>query len=141
MFGFGGQEPVTACSLVEFNSYAATSISRIACPPNASALDLPPEPPRITIPEGTDTILEEALPARPAATHVRRQVADRMPAPPKDGVTGLQDLRPAVEVVVADGDVGVSLWEPSSSACLLGARLNGDVLVWRPSRMQMEQVN
>jgi hypothetical protein len=110
-------------------------------PPDTSALDLPPEPPQISIPDGMDAILEEALdalPARPTPAQVRRRVTGRMPAPPTHGVTGRQDLPPAAEVAVVDGDVGVAVWQPSGWSCLLGARLDGDVLVWRPSSVQME---
>jgi hypothetical protein len=141
MFGLGGRDPVTACYMVEFNYYAATSTSRIACPADTSALQLPPRPPQPTIPDGADVVVEEVLeglPARPADVQVRRQISRRMPAPHMDRVTGLRGLPPDVEVAVVDGDVGVALWEPSGRNCVLGSRLDDDVFVWRPSRVQME---
>ena len=41
--------------------------------------------------------------------------------------------------MATDGaDLGVALSEPDDRSCLLGARTGGKVLVWRPSRVQLQ---
>jgi hypothetical protein len=141
MFGWQKTKPVTACYTVEFNYYEATSISRVRCPAKATALKFPPPPPRVTIPEGMDVIVEDvlaALPSHPVADDVRCKIAGRMPALPTNDDTGLPDLPPTVEVAVVGGDVGIALWEPDSRRCLLGVRRDSEVNAWSPSRILME---
>jgi hypothetical protein len=46
---------------------------------------------------------------------------------------------PEPEIAIPDGaDAGVALWERDGRGCLLGARVGGQVLVRRPSRVQLQ---
>lgn len=142
--GFVTVEPVTACYEVEFSFYGVTGTpNRIGCPPGAEPIELPPAPasPTVVIPEQADAILEEllaGLPATPTPAELEALVTSSMPAPAVNPQTGLVDLPPsAVEAAVDAGDVGVALWDADSRSCLLGARVDGQVAVWRPSRTQM----
>jgi hypothetical protein len=51
---------------------------------------------------------------------------------------GLRVLPPTVETAVRGPDVGVSLWEGPGESCLLGARVAGRIVVWRPSAVQLQ---
>ena len=74
-------EPVTACYLVEFNFYGATSTDRIRCPANAAELEIPPPPPQARIPDGTDEILAGRPPDQVSARDARTEAASTIPAP------------------------------------------------------------
>ncbi len=58
---------------------------------------------------------------------------------PRDAAPITPPPEPGPETAIPDGaDIGVALWEPDTRDCLLGARIGGKVLVWRPSRVQLQ---
>ncbi|MGI8808443.1 MAG: hypothetical protein ACR2KK_11465 [Acidimicrobiales bacterium] len=141
---FSSIGPITACYQARFNHYGVIgSPRRVTCPTGAKAIvpaPLAPQP-KVVIPAGFDTTLAEllaALPAAPSAEGVKVSVTGGLPAPGVDPSTGLRDMAPTVETAVSGADVGVSLREPPTRGCLLGARIGGEVTVWRLSRVQRE---
>jgi len=139
-----GREPITACYEAKFSYYGVIgNPHRVDCTVGATAIvpvPLPPQP-HVVIPEGFDSTLADllaALPASPSAGDVTASVIGGLPAPGFDPTTGLRDLPPTVDAAVTGTDVGVSLWDPDDRICLLGARLDGQVTVWRPSGVQMQ---
>lgn len=142
--GFFRTDPITACYETEFNFYGMMgSPQRTTCPAGAAAIVPPPllPEPKVVIPAGFDHTLGNllgALPAAPTAGDVRARVTGGLPAPAVDPETGLRDLPPTVETAVSGVDVGVSLREGNDGGCLLGARVGGVVMVWRPDRVQLQ---
>jgi hypothetical protein len=97
--------------------------------------------PRVAIPARLDGRLAKllaALPARPGARDVRARVVRALPARRVDAQTGLQDVQPVVTAAVSGDDIGVSLADPAGRRCLLGARVEAHVTVWRPTRIQLQ---
>lgn len=141
--GLSSSDPVTACYEAQFSYYGVIgSPHRINCPAAATAIVPAPLAPRphVVIPAGFDTTLAELLAvvsAKPEAAEVISLVTGGLPAPGVDPNSGLQDLSPTVEAAVNGADIGVSLRERDRQ-CLLGARIGGQVTVWRPTRVQME---
>ena len=137
--GFVPDPAVTACYEARFNYYGIMgSPRRIACPPGATPITPPPaEPkPQIAIPDGADELIGQVL-----ARASRPPDAEKVHAALVEGLgkAAAAGREPPLPQVVADGaDVGVALWEPEGPACLLGARVGGKVLVWRPSRVQLQ---
>lgn len=141
--GFTKIPAVTHCYEARFSYYGVIdSPRRIACPKDAAPIVPPPtEPgPRIAIPDGADELVERVL-----SRASRRPRAEQVRAAVQEGLRGAAPADPAVrgqppppEVAVDGADVGVALLEPDSRDCLLGARLGGEVMVWRPSRVQMQ---
>jgi hypothetical protein len=141
---FSTTEPFTACYEAQFNTWGVIGDpARVDCPVGATPIvptPLAPKP-NVVIPEGFDATLEKLLTGLPAvltAGDVRGRVTGALPAPVVDSVTGLRDLAPTVETTVRGTDVGVSLWEGPGDGCLLGARVAGKVVVWRPSHIQLQ---
>jgi hypothetical protein len=130
---------VTTCYEARFNDYGIMgSPRRIACPPGATPITPPPaEPePEIAIPDGADELLEKVLTGAsrpPDAEAIHAALVEGL------GRAGAAGSEPPLPQVAVDGaDVGVALWEPDGRGCLLGARVGGQVLVWRPSRVQLQ---
>ena len=142
--GFSSVDPVTACYRAEFNYYGVIgSPRRTTCPSGAVPVVPPPPAPRpvVAIPPGFDRTLAEllrSLPAESTAADVQGRVTSRLPVPAVDPETGLRGLPPTVDAAVDGRDVGVSLWAAAGRGCLLGARVAGEVVVWRPSRVQLQ---
>ena len=136
---FRTEPPVTACYEARFNYYGIMgSPRRIACPPGATPVTPPtaaPKP-RIAIPDGADELLERVLTGAsrpPDAEKVHAALVEGL------GRAAAAGSGPPLPQVAVDGaDVGVALWEPDGRVCLLGARVGGQVLVWRPSRVQLQ---
>jgi hypothetical protein len=137
--GFVPDPAVTACYEAKFNYYGIMgSPRRIACPPGATPITPPPaEPkPQIAIPDGADELIEQVLTRASRPPDAEKVHAALVEGLGKAAAAGREP--PFPQVVVDGADVGVALWEPEGSACLLGARVGGKVLVWRPSRVQLQ---
>jgi hypothetical protein len=139
---FTTEPAVTACYEARFNSDGIIgSPRRIACPRGASPVTPPPATPEpeIAIPDGADELVERVLAAagrRPDAEEVRASVQEGLRKAAAGDPAGRE---PPLPQVSTDGaDVGVAMLEPDGRACLLGARVGGQVLVWRPSRVQLQ---
>ena len=130
---------MTACYEARFNYYGIMgSPRRIACLPGVTPVTPPtaaPKP-RIAIPDGADELLERVLTGAsrpPDAEKVHAALVEGL------GRAAAAGSGPPLPQVAVDGaDVGVALWEPDGRVCLLGARVGGQVLVWRPSRVQLQ---
>jgi hypothetical protein len=142
--GLSSSSPMSACYEARFNFYGVIGKPhRIDCRPGATAIVPDPLPvkPRAVIPHEFDSELLDllaALPALPNAGDVRASVSGRLPELGFDPNSGLGNLPPTVDAAVRGADVGVSLWAPDDRDCLLGARIDGNVMVGRPSRVQMQ---
>lgn len=136
--GWVRSDPVTACYDVVFNRYGNVGKpSRRGCPDDATPVV--PDPiaptPQPRIPDGTDRALEQVLQALAPDTtqgHVVGRLRQALPAAEDP------DLAPTTLIEVRDGDVGVSVSEGPGQSCLLGARVDGRVLVWRPALVQLQ---
>jgi hypothetical protein len=141
---FVTEPAVTACYEAKFNYYGIIgSPRRIACPRDAAPIAPPPTAPRpeIVIPDGADELVERLLtgaPRKPSAEEVRAAVAEGLGKAAADAPAGPQRVPPPPQVATDGADIGVALFEPDSRGCLLGARIDGEVLVWRPSRVQTQ---
>jgi hypothetical protein len=144
-FDFNPWEPRlldrTACYEAEFGYPYVPDPRRVHCPDDTSPLPLPPRIPARTrqIPDGAADVVAAVLdtaPARPSADAVASATRDRLRSPGTDPTTGLPHLPPEVEADVRGGDVGIA-GEGYERSCVLGSRVDGDVLVWRPTRIQM----
>ena len=136
---FVTEPAVTACYEAKFNYYGIMgSPRRMACPRGATPITPPtvePEP-EIVIPDGADELVEKVLTSAsrpPDAEKVHAAVVEGLA---KAAAAGREP--PLPHVAVDGADVGVALWEPNGGGCLLGARVDGQVLVWRPSRVQLQ---
>lgn len=143
--GWTKTDPVTACYSVDFNYYGVVGTAdRTTCPENAVALTWPPAPPAPEVPGTFDEPLKAiltGLPANPTQPGAADALAKGMPALQPDPDTNLTGPPPAVSVAVRGTDVGVSYRAGDSTSgidCLLGSRLQGNVLVWRPSWIQVQ---
>jgi hypothetical protein len=90
------------------------------------------------IPDGAAAIVAAVLDdasARSAGEVVSR-IRDRLRSPATDPTTGLAHLPLEVDADVRGDDIGVAV-EGDGRSCVLGSRVGGSVLVWRPSRIQM----
>lgn len=136
--GWVKPEPVTACYEVVFNRYGNVGKpSRRRCPDDATPVV--PDPiaptPQPRIPDGTGRALEQMLQALAPDTtqdHVVGLLRQALPAAENP------DVAPTSLVEVRAGDVGVSVSEGPGHSCLLGARVGGRVLVWRPALVQVQ---
>jgi hypothetical protein len=139
--GFTRVPAVTACYEARFSSYGVVgSPRRIGCPEDAAPIAPPPaEPgPGTAIPDGADELVERLLaraPREPRAEQVRAAVGEGLG---RAAPAGSRGVPPPPQVAVDGSDIGVALFEPDSRGCLLGARVDGRVLVWRPSRVQVQ---
>jgi hypothetical protein len=129
---------VTACYEARFSYYGVVGTPRrIGCPEDATPVVPPPTEPRpkVVIPAGADRLVGKVLAGAsraPAAAEVRAAVLEGL------GRAARGRSVPPPEVATDGADIGVSLFEPDSRDCLLGARVDGQVLVWRPSRVQLQ---
>lgn len=137
--GWVRSDPLTACYEVLFNRYGNTGKpSRRRCPKNTAPVVPTPATPSLQprIPVGADLALEQML-------------QNLAPDATQDRVTGLlrrslstaeagDAVAPVALVEVRGGDVGVSISEGPGRSCLLGARVSGRVLVWRPALVQVQ---
>jgi hypothetical protein len=134
---FGDVDPVTACYRTEFGFYGVVgSQRRTRCPDDPSAVHipaLPPEAPRIEIPDDADRVLHTQLRRLAPIPETDRLEADLVAALTEDsGAAGSPDVDAS-----QDGtDIGVSV--SGDNGCLLGARTAGKVEVWRPSAVQLQ---
>jgi hypothetical protein len=130
-------KPLTACYSMDFNYYGIIDEpSRVNCPDDSTPIT-PPAVPRKEIPPGYDAALQSilaALPANPSQPEVMEALHKGLPAPPVDPQTQLAGAAPQVDAAVNGANVGVSARsiEAGHVDCLLGSRVNGEVLVWRP---------
>jgi hypothetical protein len=140
--GYVISPPVTACYTATFNYYGTIGTPRrIACPRAAAPVTPPPTRPKpeAVIPNGADEVVEQVLanasPA-PRAEDVRAALVAALGKAAPDAAHRRQLAAPQV---ATDGpDVGVALAVPDRHGCLLGARVDGKVQVWRPSRVQVQ---
>ncbi|MFG1645536.1 hypothetical protein ACGFMK_35085 [Amycolatopsis sp. NPDC049252] len=139
------QEPVTACYTVGFNFRGLVDAPRRTdCPANATPLDPPPIP-VWEVPEGSDPALQSVLTSLPASVtdqDVSAALSRSMPSPPLDPETQTRGRPPVQDVAVRGNDVGVAYRAGDRSTggidCLLGSRVGGSTLVWRPSWAQVQ---
>jgi hypothetical protein len=97
--------------------------------------------PKIVIPDGADEIVEQVLThasPTPRVEDVHAALVEALGKASLDAATGRQDLLPAPQVGTDGTNIGVALAAPDEQSCLLGARIDGKVLVWRPSRVQVQ---
>ncbi|WP_410614548.1 hypothetical protein [Amycolatopsis sp. lyj-109] len=142
---FPGQ-PVTACYDVGFNFRGLVrEPSRRDCPVGATSVDPPPIPLR-EVPEGFDPALRSVLTGLPAAvaeSDVLAVLARSMPGPrPVNPDKQTPEQPPVQDVALRGADVGVAYRAGDRSTygtdCLLGSRVQGATLVWRPSWDQVQ---
>jgi hypothetical protein len=142
--GWTTSRPVTACYEAEFSFYGVIgSPQRLACPGDAAPITPPPTQPKpkIVIPDGADEIVEQVLTGAsptPRVEEVRAALVEALGKAAADAATGPQHLLPAPQVATDGTGIGVALAAPDDHSCLLGARIDGKVLVWRPSRVQVQ---
>lgn len=134
------QKPVTACYDVGYNFRGlAAQPSRRDCPAGAAPVNPPPIPLR-EVPDGFDPALRSVIAGLPAAVtenDVLAALARSMPGPPSVNPDKQTPPPPPVQDVALRGtDVGVAYraGDPSTygTDCLLGSRVRGTTLVWRP---------
>ncbi|MGW5721935.1 hypothetical protein ACWEVP_37575 [Amycolatopsis sp. NPDC003865] len=117
---------------------------RTDCPANAKPLDPPPIP-LWEVPEGFDSALRSVLTGLPASVtdqDVSAALGRSMPPVPLDPETQTRGRPPLRDVAVHGNDVGVAFRagdRPTGGIdCLLGSRIGGSTLVWRPSWTQVQ---
>ncbi len=131
-FTFDPHEPeVFTCYELEVGVSGVSGPERRPCPAGAAPVPLPPPPPVMEIPTGADAVVSAAL--RRTSSNPEAVVADvrRRLRPPTS-----RALPPEVAAAAHGADVGVSV--RGADSCLLGSRVDGRVLVWRPSRVQVQ---
>lgn len=142
---FFPQDPVTACYKVGFNFRGlAEAPRRTDCPANAAPLDPPPIP-VWEVPEGFDQALQSVLTGLPASVtdqEVSGALARSMPPLRLGPETQTRGRPPMQDVALHGNDVGVAFRAGDRSTggidCLLGSRIGGSTLVWRPSWAQVQ---
>jgi hypothetical protein len=131
---FGHDEPeVTACYAVGISVSGVGDPERVPCPPAATPVSLPPPPPRMEIPVGADAVVRAVL-RRTSPAQDSEAVATAVRARLRAPAAGA--LAPEVLATTDGVDIGVSV--RADDGCLFGARLDGRVQVWRPSRVQLQ---
>lgn len=129
-----GSPAVTACYDAEFNRYGVIGApERRTCPVGARAVTVPPAPLTPQVPVGSDAALRSVLgrlPSGSTAKQVASAVRRGLPA------AAPRTLDPEVGAVLDGRRVGVSV--RGVDDCLLGVRREAGVLVWRPSRVQVQ---
>jgi hypothetical protein len=142
--GWTISRPVTACYKAEFSFYGVIdSPRRMVCPRDATPVTPPPTQPtpQIAIPDGADEVVEQVLTAAaptPRAEAIRGALTEALGRASGDAPPGRRPLPPTPQVATDGANVGVALAVPDDHSCLLGARIDGKVLVWRPSRVQVQ---
>lgn len=144
--GWSTQQPVTACYDVGFTFRGWVSgPSRRDCPAGATPVNPPPIP-LWEVPGGFDPALQTVLTGLPATVtqdDVLAALARSMPAVrPFNPDTQTADRAPLQDVALRGADVGVAYRAGDRSTggidCLLGSRVKGTTLVWRPSWAQVQ---
>jgi hypothetical protein len=137
--GWTTTPPVTACYQAEFSYYGVIdSPRRMTCPRDATPV-MPPttQPtPEVAIPDGAEEVVEQVLTAAAPAPHADAVGGALAAALGRASSPGRR--LPTPQVAVDGADIGVALAAPDTRRCLLGARVDGKVLVWRPSRVQLQ---
>jgi hypothetical protein len=133
--GWGQDPALTRCYRVDFARYGVMDGSPTStdCPARRSWVDVAPAPPKARTPAGTSEVVRRALRAAPRtvdAEVIRGSIVGTMPALPPGS------LSPDVEVGIDGADIGVSVHDDTD--CLMGARVDGRVLVWALSWAQAE---
>jgi hypothetical protein len=142
--GWTKSRPVTACYQAEFSFYGVIdSPRRMVCPRDAAPVAPPPTQPtpQVAIPDGADEVVEQVLTAAapaPRAEAIRGALAEALDRASRDAPPGRRALPPTPQVSTDGTNIGVALALPDDHSCLLGARIDGQVLVWRPSRVQVQ---
>jgi hypothetical protein len=142
--GWTKSPPVTACYKAEFSFYGVVGgPRRMVCPRDATPITPPPTQPtpEIAIPDGADAVVEQVLSdaaPTPRAEEIRAALAEALGRTSPDALPGRRPLPPTPQVTTDGADIGVALAVPDDHSCLLGARVDGKVLVWRPSRVQVQ---
>jgi hypothetical protein len=142
--GWTISRPVTACYRAEFGFYGVIGgPRRMVCPPDPTPITPPSTrpTPEIAIPDGADEVVEQVLTAAaptPRADDIRGALGAALSRTSPDTLPGRRPLPPTPQVATDGSDIGVALAEPDDHSCLLGARIDGTVLVWRPSRVQVQ---
>ena len=142
--GWTTSPPVTACYEAESSFYGVIdSPRRMVCPQHASPVTPPPTQttPPIVIPDGADEVVEQVLTTAtptPRAEAIRGALAEALNRASPDTLPGRRPLLPTPQVATDGANIGVALAAPDNHSCLLGARIDGKVLVWRPSRVQVQ---
>ena len=137
---------VTTCYEARFNRYGVIRRLRtIDCPANPTPVVPAPEPttPDVQIPAGAEELVERLLTGAsraPRASELRAQLEAGLgnAAAGAGAGPGQAPLLPEPQVATRGADIGVALFEPDDRSCLLGARTGGKVVVWRPSRVQLQ---
>ncbi|WP_051277401.1 hypothetical protein [Marmoricola sp. URHB0036] len=121
---------VFTCYDFEVGVSGVSAPERRSCPAGAAPVHLPPPPPETEIPVGADgvvrSVLRHASSEADAVAAVRRGLR-----PPTAGA-----LAPEVRAAVHGADIGISV--RGDDGCLLGSRVGGKALVWRPSWVQVQ---
>jgi hypothetical protein len=122
---------VTTCYDVAVGVAGVGEPERRSCPPDATPVVLPPPPPVAEIPVGADAVVRSVLRRTSSGSEAAAAGVRRGLRPPTAGA-----LAPQVRAAVRGTDVGISVH--GDDCCLLGSRVHGRVLVWRPSREQVQ---
>jgi hypothetical protein len=129
---FGHDEPeVTTCYDVGVDVSGVGDPERVTCPAAATPVALPPPLPHREIPTGADAVVRTALRRTPRDADALRAAVRKDLAAPASGA-----LAPEVLAATDGTDIGLSVG--GEGECLLGSRVAGRVLVWRPSRVQVQ---
>jgi hypothetical protein len=140
------EKPVTACYDVGFDFRGLVGRPRRRdCPAGATPLNPPPIP-LWEVPDGLDPALRSVLTGLPASVtenDVLAALARSIPAPPSVNLEKQTPIPPPLQDVALRGaDVGVSYRTGDRSTegidCLLGSRVQGATLVWRPPLEQVQ---
>jgi hypothetical protein len=140
------QKPVTACYDVGFNFRGLVEEPRRReCPAGATPLNPPPIPP-VEVPEGFDPTLQSVLTALPPSVTKDDLLARLARSMPTVSVNPDKDVPwqpPAQDVALRGNDVGVAYQAGDRSTggidCLLGSRVQGGTLVWRPAFEEVQR--
>ena len=135
--GFIETDPVTACYRAEFGFYGVVgSPRRTHCPEDVAPVEipaLPPDRPRTEVPDDADRVLRAELHRLPTAPQEAQIETDLVAALTVDSHAAEP---PDVDAAVEGTVIGVSV--RGDDECLLGARTDGRVEVWRPSAVQLQ---
>ena len=131
---FDRDEPeVFACYDLEVGVSGASEPERRPCPAGATPVRLPPPPPERQIPVGADAVVRSVL-RHPPSSHTDTDTVAAVRRGLRPPIAGV--LAPEVRAAVDGADLGISV--RGDDGCLLGSRVDGTVLVWRPSSVQVQ---
>ncbi|WP_326835503.1 hypothetical protein VSH64_11340 [Amycolatopsis rhabdoformis] len=141
--GWTRSAAVTACYEANFNYRGLVSESRVGCPPDARPVTPPPAAP-VEVPSTFDGPLAKALaalPDRPTVDQVNDAINRGVPRVQPDPETHAVGPTPFRDVLVSGDKVAVSFMTYGRAEgvdCLFGSRNGKDVLVWRPSWVEVQ---